>query len=115
MGFTEPATPPVAPAQMPQAATPGPGPVPYGGPDESPEPPVYSVPGVDFGMHPGSAVMSGVSGNAWQESGYAHDPSAGLVAPFSPGAPSPVYTGGAAGAGGRDTVSGTVAGAVAAA
>jgi len=89
--------------------------VPYGGPEQAPEPPEYGVPGVDFGMHPGADVMDGVTGNAVQESGYAHDPGAGLVAPYSPGAPSPVYTGGASDAGGRDDVAGTVAGAVAAA
>jgi len=113
MGFTEPDTPPTPPPQMPQAMTPGPGPVPYGGPDESPEPPEYGVPGVDFGIYPGADVLVGVAGNAVQESGYAHDASAGLVAPYSPGAPDPVYVGAAADAGGRDTVAGTVAGAVA--
>jgi len=114
MGFTEPDTPPVAPPQMPQAATPGPSPVPYTGGDQSPEPPVYGPPGIGGGT-PDGAVLDGVSGNAVQESGYAHDPSAGLVAPYSPGTPQPIYVGGDADAGGRDTVAGTVAGAVASA
>jgi hypothetical protein len=113
MGFTEPDTPPSVPGQMPQAGTPGPAPVPYGGPGQALEPPLYGPPGVDFGVHPGAGVMQGVSGNAVQESGYAHDLSAGLVAPYSPGAISPVYTGGAPDAGGRDDVAGTIAGAVA--
>jgi hypothetical protein len=111
MGFTEPDSAPVAPAQMPQAGTPGPAPVPYGGGDQSPEPPQYAVPGVAAGT-PGPAVMGGVTGNAVQESGYAHDAGAGLVAPFVPGAPQAIYVGGDADAGGRDIVAGTAAGAV---
>jgi hypothetical protein len=104
---------PGAAPQMPQAATPGPAPVPYGGPDLSPEPPVYSVPDVSFGMHAGAGVMIGVSGNAVQESSYAHDMNAGLAVPAVMGSPSPIYVGGDDDAGGRDDVSGTVAGAVA--
>lgn len=98
--------------QMPQAATPGPAPVPYGGPDLSPEPPAYAVPDVTYGA-PGVEVMNGVSGNALQESGYAHDMNAGLVVPAVMGSVSPIYVGGDADAGGRDTVAGTVGGAVA--
>jgi len=111
MGFTQPDTPPSVPAQMPQASTPGPSPVPYGGPDEGPEPPEYGVPGLGADT-PGSHVLGGVSGNALQESGYAHDVNAGLVAPFVMGAPQAIYVGGDADAGGRDIVAGTVAGAV---
>ena len=101
--------------QMPAAPNSGPAPVPYGGADLQPEPPEYGVPGVGFGFDPAAGVMNSVSGNAVQESGYAHDVNAGLVVPYVPGSPQAIYTGGADDAGGRDTVTGTVAGAVAAA
>ena len=97
---------------MPQAMTPGPAPVPYSGPDQAAEPPVYSVPDIGTGM-PGDDVMQGVAGNGVQESGYAHDTGAGLVTPYVPGAISPVQAHGDADAGGRDTVAATVGGAVA--
>ena len=100
--------------QMPAAGS-GPAPVPYAGPDLSPEPPPYSAAATGFGG-PGGDVLAGVTGAMGvQESGYAHDVNAGLVTPYVPGSPSPVYVGGDADAGGRDDVSGTVAGAVAAA
>lgn len=111
MGFTEPDTPPVAPGQMPQAGA-GPAPVPYGGPDERPEPPAYDPVAVTFAT-PGVVVLGGVEGNAVQESGYAHDVNAGLVTSFYPGQMSPIQAHGNADAGGRDDVSATVAGAVA--
>jgi len=101
--------------QMPAAAGAGPAPVPYGGADLSPEPPAYSVPGVSMGMGAGADVLIGVSGNAVQESGYAHDVNAGLVTPYYAGDISPIQVHGDPDAGGRDDVSGTVAGAVAAA
>src|SRR5262249_2327035 len=66
-----------------------------------------------MGMGAGGDVMAGVSGNAVQESGYAHDVNAGLVTPYVPGSISPIQAHGDADAGGRDDVSGTVAGAVA--
>ena len=78
MGFTEPDSAPAAPGQQPQAGTPGPAPAPYAGPDLRPEPPVYGV-GDGIMGDPGIDVMGGVSGNAVQESGYAHDMNAGLV------------------------------------
>jgi hypothetical protein len=59
-------------------------------------------------------VMQGVSGNAVQESGYAHDMNAGLCTPYYGGEISPVQAHGDADAGGRDDVAGSVAGSVAA-
>lgn len=64
---------------------------------------------------PGGEVMGDARGGPLQESGYAHDVSAGAGAPYYAGGISPVYVGGDDDAGGRDDVSGTVAGAVAAA
>jgi len=104
---------PGAAPQMPAAPNSGPAPVPYGGADLSPEPPPYGVPGVSMGMGAGADVMGSVSGNAVQESGYAHDVNAGLVTPYYAGDIFPVQAHGDADAGGRDDVSGTVAGAVA--
>jgi hypothetical protein len=100
--------------QMPAAPGAGPAPVPYGGADLSPEPPEYGV--GDLGPRdPGMDVMQGVSGNAVQESGYAHDLNAGLCTPFYGGAISPIQAHGDADAGGRDDVADSVAAAVAAA
>jgi len=114
MGFTEPDSPPPPGGvpQMPQASMPGIAPVPYGGPDESPEPPVYSPQPVTFAT-PGVVVLAPAEGGLLQESSYAHDVNAGLVANFYPGAPSPIGVHGDADPGGRDDVAGTVAGAVA--
>jgi len=110
MGFTEPDTPPSEPAQMPQASMPGIAPVPYRGPDESPEPPVYGPPDVTWNL-PAQDVLAGAQGGLLQESGYAHDTGAGLVAPYYPGQVSPVTMPGNPGAAG-DIASGSVAGAV---
>jgi hypothetical protein len=99
--------------QMPAAPNAGPAPTPYGGADVSPEPPGYGPP-LDLARDPGMDVMQGVSGNAVQEAGYAHDMNAGLVVPFYGGAISPVQAHGDADAGGRDTVADSVAAAVAA-
>ena len=99
---------------MPAAMGAGPAPSPYTGPDQGAANPPYAPPAADFGT-PGPAVMGGVTGNAVQESGYAHDMNAGLVTPFYAGAVSPIGVHGDADAGGRDDVAGTVAGAVAAA
>jgi len=102
-------------AQMPAAPNSGPAPVPYGGADLSPEPPRYGagITDVSMGMGAGADVLIGVSGNAVQESGYAHDVNAGLVTPYVAGDIAPIQAHGDADAGGRDTVAGTVAGAVA--
>jgi hypothetical protein len=98
---------------MPQASTPGPAPVPYAGPDELGQV-HYAATGVSFTL-PSVEVLNGTDGNAVQSSGYATDVNAGLVVDYVPGAISPIAVGGAADAGGRDDVAGTVAGAVAAA
>jgi hypothetical protein len=99
--------------QMPAVSGSGSEPVPYTGPGVSTEPPTYSVPAFTDAGGATSAVLAGVSGNALQESAYAHDVNAGLVAPFVSGVPQVIYVGGDADAGGRDDVAGTVAGAVA--
>jgi hypothetical protein len=113
MGFTEPDSPP-PPAgvpQMPGAPNAGPAPAPYTGPDELGQV-HYAATGVSFTV-PSVEVLNGSSGNAVQQSGYAYDVNAGLVADFSPGAISPIQMPGPGDAGGRDDVSATVAGAVA--
>jgi len=94
--------------QQPQAGA-GPAPVPYSGAGQSPA--HYEAPAIPFGP-PGGDVLAGVSGNAVQESGYAHDQNAGLVTPYYGGAISPIQVHGDADAGGRDDVASTVAGAV---
>ena len=102
--------------QMPQAANSGPAPVPYAGPDQSPEPPDYGV-----SLVLGDAaheVMSfpGLGSPVVTESAVAHSIPAGLAdAPYYVGPLSPVMAMGDADAGGRDDVAGDVAGAVAAA
>jgi len=106
MPYYPPDTPPTAPPMMPQASTPGPAPVPYGGPDERPEPPVYAAPGISP-VSTGAGVMSTVPG--------ASPLAAPNVNPYEPGATSPVMFPADTDPGGRDIVSGTVAGAVAAA
>ena len=114
MGFTEPDSAPQAPGQMPAAPGAGPAPVPYGGANQSPVSADYSAPDIGTGA-PGAGVMDGVSGNAVQESGYAHDISAGLSTPYYGGAISPIGVHGDADAGGRDDVADSVGGAVTAA
>jgi hypothetical protein len=97
--------------QMPQASTAGSAPVPYAGPDLSPEPPDYAA---QMGpvSDPAADIMSGVVGTV--ESAAAHDIAAGLAdAPYYPGPLSPINAMGDPDAGGRDDVSSTVAGAVA--
>ena len=105
---------PAAAAQMPAAPNSGPAPAPYSGAGLSPEPPEYGIPGVTFGMAADAGFLGAVSGNAVQEAGYAHDVNAGLCTPYYAGAVSPINAAGDADAGGRDIVSGTVAGSVAA-
>ena len=113
MGFTEPDTPPPPGGvpQMPQASMPGIAPVPYTGPNELGQ--VYYNPGTVSFSTPGVQVLAPAEGGILQESAYAHDVNAGLLASYVPGAVSPVTVGGDADAGGRDDVAGTVAGAVA--
>lgn len=98
--------------QIPAAPGSGPAPVPYRGPDFSPQ---GYAPVPDFSLA-GPEVMGGVSqAMGVRESGYAHDVNAGLVTPYYAGSASAIYAGGDADAGGRDDVAGTVAGSVAAA
>lgn len=112
MGFTEPDSAPVAPGQQPQAGS-GPAPVPYTGPDQGAGNITYAATGVAFRLPGSGDVMDSVSGNAVQESGYAHDVNAGLVTDYYPGDVSPIAVNGDADAGGRDDVAATVAQAVA--
>ena len=104
---------PAAAPQMPAAPNAGPAPAPYGGADQSPEPPDYAIPAfADAGGATG-AVMDGVTGLGTTESAAAHDIAAGTAdAPYDPGPLSPIQAHGDADAGGRDDVAGTVAGAV---
>ena len=111
MPYYPPDTPPSVPAMMPQADTPGPPPVPYGGPSWPLAPDSgAAMPDVSPDRTPGAEVMGGVTGAN-------HVSEAPLAAPnqnpYEPGAVSPIYVGGDADAGGRDIVSGTVAGALA--
>lgn len=102
---------PGAAPQMPAASGGGIAPVPYGGADLSPEPPVYHA---EIGPLSDAAgdVMAGVVGTV--ESPVAHDIAAGTAdAPYYPGAISPIFAGGDNDAGGRDDVAATVAEAVA--
>ena len=100
---------------MPAVNGAGPAPVPYGGSDQSPEPPMYGV-GNGSSADPGMDVMADLPPNAAvQEAGYAHDMNAGLVTPYYGGAISPINAMGDADAGGRDDVADSVAGAVTAA
>lgn len=91
----------------------GPGPEFPPGPANSGAP-AYGVPPLVFGT-PGGEVMGLASGGIIQEAAYAHDLAAGAVAPYYPGAVSPVLVGGDADAGGRDDVAGSVAASVASA
>jgi len=99
--------------QMPAAPNSGPAPVPYAGADLSPEPPDYAA---EMGplSDPAADIMSGVVGLGTTESPAAHDIAAGTAdAPYYAGPLSPIDAMGDPDAGGRDDVSGTVAGAVA--
>jgi hypothetical protein len=107
MPYWPPDTPPTVPPQMPQAAA-GPAPVPYGGPSWPLAPDTAGPPpDVSPDRTPGAGVLAGVPGGSPLA---APNPN-----PYEPGMISPVYAGGDADAGGRDIVSATVAGAVAAA
>lgn len=105
---------PASAPQNPQAGTAGSAPVPYAGPLPA-EPPRY---GVSLELNDAAAeVMSGIpSMPGLSEQAWAHDVAAGLAdAPYYAGPLAPVFVGGDDDAGGRDSVSGTVAGSVAAA
>ena len=95
--------------QMPQASNAGAAPVPYGGPDLSPEPPLYGAAPLAF-EDPGALVMGGVTNLGTTEDPSAHDIAAGTAdAPYYPGAISPINAAGDPDAGGRDDVAATVA------
>jgi hypothetical protein len=97
---------------MPQADTPGPAPVPYTGSDQGPEPPEYAIPAVDATVTPGPGVLAGTAGANHVTSSPLAAPN---VNPYEAGSVSPVMWPGDDDPGGRDIVSGAVAGAVAAA
>ena len=107
--------------QMPQNSTSsGSAPVPYAGADQSPEPPLYAP---DLGpVAPADGyVLHGVTNLGTTQAGGAHDIanaanmgiSGTADAPYYPGPLAPVNAMGDPDAGGRDTVAGTVADAVA--
>lgn len=110
MPYWPPDTPPEPPAQMPQATSPGPAPVPYGGPGFALAPSMLAAPpDVSPGLAPGAGPLDGVTGaNHVSEAPLA----APNVNPYEAGGPQPVYVGGDADAGGRDDVAGSVAEAV---
>jgi hypothetical protein len=94
--------------QMPQAANSGSAPVPYQGPDLSPEPPMYHA---EMGpmADPVATVLAGVTGLGTTEDPSAHDIAAGTAdAPYYPGAIDPINP-----AGGIGDVAGDVAGSMA--
>jgi len=108
MPYYPPDSAPEVPPMMPQAGTPGPAPVPYGGPSFALAPDSGApLPDVSLASPPGGEVMSTVPG--------ASPLAAPNVNPYEPGSVSPVMFDADADPGGRDIVSGTVAGAVAAA
>src|SRR5258708_36397740 len=106
MPYWPPDTPPAVPEQMPQATTPGPAPVPYGGPGFAIAPDMLApVPDVFAALAEGTAVVHGAPG---------HAPEAPLAAPNANpdearGISAIQFHGGAE-PGGRDTSPGAVAG-----
>ena len=113
MPYVPPDTPPSVPAMMPQADTPGPAPVPYGGPSWPLAPDSgAAMPDVSPDRTPGAEVMGGVTGANYVSEAA---PVAPDVNPHVAGAPSPITFPADPDPGGRDIVAGTVAGAVAAA
>jgi hypothetical protein len=103
MGFTEPDSAPQAPPQMPQASTPGPAPVPYGGGEQAPEPPQYGVMPIGDAGGATGLVTAGYPGGLSPSALAAPN-----VNPYEAGSPDPIFTGGDADAGGRDTAAGSV-------
>jgi hypothetical protein len=110
MPYWPPDTPPPADGvpQMPAAPNSGPAPVPYSGPDWPLAPDSGApLPDVSPGSTPGPEVMDSVPGGS--------PLAAPNVNPYEAGSVSPVVWPGDSDPGGRDIVSGAVAGAVAAA
>jgi hypothetical protein len=96
---------------MPQADTPGPAPVPYGGPSWPMAPDSGApLPDVSPSSTPGAGVLAGVTGANYVSEAPVTAPNPN---PYEAGAINPIYVGGDADPGGRDIVSASVAGAVA--
>ncbi len=113
MPYWPPDTPPSVPEQMPQATAPGPAPVPYGGPGMALAPDMLApVPQVPQGLNDAAGVLIGVTGANHVSEEPLRAPN---VNPYDPGSPQAILVGGDADPGGRDIVSGTVAGSVLAA
>jgi hypothetical protein len=112
MPYWPPDSAPEVPPQMPQAGA-GPAPVPYGGPGFAIAPVMLApAPDVPAGLAPGAGVLNTVTGaNHVTEAA----PVAPDVGPHAAGEPSPIAFPADPDPGGRDIVSGSVAGAVAAA
>src|SRR5258707_9604945 len=105
MPYWPPDTPPAVPEQMPQATTPGPAPVPYGGPGFAIAPDMLApVTEVSAALAAGTAVVHATPG---------HAPEAPLAAPnvnpYEAGGISAIQFHGDADPGGRDIVAGSVA------
>ncbi len=102
MPYWLPDTPPAVPEQMPQAVTPGPAPVPYGGPGFAIAPDTLApLADISLGYAPGADVLVGVTGaNHVTEAPLA----APNVNPYEAGTPQQIYVGGDNDAGGRDDV-----------
>ena len=113
MPYWPPDSAPEVPPQMPQATTPGPAPVPYGGPGFAITPDMLApVPGVSQSAMPGDGVLAGVTGaNSVSEAPWA----APNVNPYEAGGVAKIYTGGDDNPAGYDDVAATDAGSVAAA
>src|SRR5258708_5179464 len=104
MPYWPPDTPPAVPEQMPQATTPGPAPVPYGGPGFAVAPDMLApVPDVSAALAEGTAVVHGTPGPA---------PEAPLAAPnanpYEAGGISALQVPGRSAPGGPDTRAGSV-------
>src|SRR5258708_3270893 len=113
MPYWPPDTPPTPPQQMPQATSPGPAPVPYAGPGMAIAPDMLApVPYVTPGLSDAAGVLIGVTGANHVTEAPLRAPN---VNPYDPGSPQAILVGGDADPGGRDIVSGTVAGSVSAA
>src|SRR5258708_3015156 len=92
MPYWPPDTPPTVPDQMPQAVTPGPAPVPYGGPGFAIAPDMLAAQAdISLGYAPGADVLVGVTGmNHVTEAPLA----APNVNPYEAGGISAIYAGG---------------------
>jgi hypothetical protein len=111
MPYWPPDSAPTVPEMMPQASTPGPAAVPYNGPGFALGSDIAApVPDVSPASTPGPGVLDAATGGATMPVSPLAAPN---VNPYEAGAPDPIYVGGDADAGGRDTVAASVAQAVA--